>query len=194
MKMRLLVAVVALFTLSTTSQAQIDVTVNPIGILFGNLSVGADIVISDNLSVEPTIGFGASSTDGDLVGYSSKYTSIPISVFGKYYFNPNNGADKFYASVWLRFVSRSVKYSDIDPNTLFTIADYSQTRVGGGIGVGYKIVSNGGIVFDIGFGVGRAFINNTKFDTDINEAEAITIDWPDIMFNGKLGVGYRFGG
>ena len=55
---------------------------------------------------------------------------------------------------------------------------------------GYKAVSRSGIVFDIGFGVGRALIDNTKFESDGVEE---TFDWPDIMFTGKLGVGYRFG-
>ncbi len=186
MKIRLIVAVLALFTLSTTSQAQVDVTVNPIGILFGDISLGADIVISDNLSVEPTVGFG--SNKSDLLGYKS--SSIPISVFGKYYFNPNNGADKFYASVWLRFINRNFNFDDTLTGT--ASVDYSQTRVGGGLGIGYKVVSKGGIVFDIGIGAGRAFLDKRKFESDV--IDPVTIEWTQLMFNGKLGVGYRFGG
>ena len=188
MKMRLIIAVLALFTLSSTSQAQVDVTINPLGILFGNISVGADIVITENFSVEPTVGFGARTRE--LLGYKS--TRIPISVFGKYYFNPNNGADKFYASLWLRYSNRKFEWDETFAGA-FNV-NYNQTRIGGGLGIGYKVVSSGGVVFDIGFGAGRAFVDNTTFNSDVDDQGLITIDWPALMFNGKLGLGYRFGG
>jgi len=165
---------------SHQSQAQIDVTVNPVGLLFGDFSVGADFALSDNISVEPTLGFGGGKTGG------AKYRNLPLNVFGKYYFNPDDGADKFYGSVWLRFVNRSYEYED--SGSLF--ADYRQTRLGLGFGIGYKIVSGGGFVFDIGFGAGRALYDKTKFDDGGTESD---LDWPDLMFAGKLGVGYRFG-
>ena len=185
MKIRIFVAALALFTLSTTSQAQIDATANPLGILFGSLSVGADFLITDNISVEPTIGYG--TRNRDLLGYQS--SAFTISTFGKYYFNPDNGADKFYGSVWLRYVNRSI---DWDEDFLgFANIDYNETKVGIGLGIGWKIVSNNGIVFDIGAGLGRSFINTNNLDDDFIGNLA---DISDLMVNGKLGVGYRFGG
>ncbi|MFT5763866.1 MAG: hypothetical protein ACI8X3_001292 [Saprospiraceae bacterium] len=149
--------------------------------------MGADFMISDNLSIEGSIGFTSGKesfgSDDDY-----KYTGIPITVFGKYYFNPDNGADKFYVDAWLRFVSRTNKYKG-SSSTFY--GDYSQTRVGIGFGIGYKVVSVGGFVFDIGLGAGRAFIDNTSYD---NNGQQESFDWPDIMFAGKVGVGYRFGG
>lgn len=183
MKSRLMILALAVFTLSSfNANAQIDVTVNPIGLLFGDLSVGADFVLSDVFSVEGTIGIGGGSDDFTNL----KWSNIPVTVVGKYYFNPDDGADKFYADAFLRFVSRSYK-ADGDTN----FSEYSQTRLGLGVGIGYKTVSRGGVVFDIGFGVGRALVDNTKFE---NNGEETTVDWPDIMFQGKLGIGYRFGG
>ncbi|MEM6967499.1 MAG: DUF3575 domain-containing protein [Bacteroidota bacterium] len=164
------------------SNAQIDVTINPIGLLFENFSVGADFALTENISVEGTIGYG-SGDDSDF-----DFRSIPINVFGKYYFNPKNGADKFYVSAWLRFINRSYEYDD---SSVFVFSDYSQTRVGVGFGLGYKVVSKGGFVFDIGLGVGRAFIDNTSFEDE--DLGTIEVDWPEIMFAGKLGIGYRFG-
>ncbi len=177
------------FSFVNKSNAQIDVTINPIGLLFGDLNVGADFVLSENLSIEGTIGIATGSDDAAFNDAESKYFGLPITVFGKYYFNPNNGADKFYIDAWLRFVSRSYNWEGNDAD-LFV--DYSQTRVGGGFGIGYKVVSDGGFVFDIGFGAGRAFIDNTSFED--GSGDQFTVDWPDIMFAGKLGVGYRFGG
>ncbi|MEZ4984160.1 MAG: DUF3575 domain-containing protein [Saprospiraceae bacterium] len=175
----LALAFVAIFSVRST--AQIDVTVNPIGLLFGDLSVGADFVLSDVFSVEGTIGYGGGKDDFT----SLKWSNVPVTVVGKYYFNPDDGADKFYADAFLRFIGRSYK---ADGTTSY--AEYSQTRLGIGVGIGYKAVSRGGVVFDIGFGVGRALVDNTKFEA---EGDEFTVDWPDIMFQGKLGVGYRFG-
>ncbi|MBI1224901.1 MAG: DUF3575 domain-containing protein [Bacteroidetes bacterium] len=169
----------------TKSNAQVDVTVNPIGLLFGDLSVGADFGVTESFSVEGSIGVGGGKTDG------TKYFALPITAVGKYYFNPNNGCDKFYADVFLKFINRS--YKDNDSNDVFDYAEYTQTRFGLGLGIGYKVASRKGIIFDIGFGVGRAIVDNTKFK-DSSTGDDISVDWPEIMFQGKLGIGYRFGG
>ncbi|WP_282779427.1 hypothetical protein [Phaeodactylibacter xiamenensis] len=176
-KLLLLVGVFALAGL-TKAQAQVDVMVNPIGLLFGNLSASADFMLKDNFSVEGQIGVGF----GDDGAFD--YFNLPITAYGKYYFNPDDGADKFYASAFLRFINRSW-----DGNDNAFVSEYSQTRVGLGFGVGYKVVGNSGIVFDLGFGIGRAFIDNVSIDDETN-----VVDWPEIMFTGKLAIGYRFGG
>jgi len=168
---------------SNKATAQIDVTINPIGALFGNFGVGADFAITPNISAEGVIGFGSRKIDG------TKYFALPITAFGKYYFSPKNDNDRFYASVFLRFVNRNFKDDDANDNISYN--EYTQTRLGAGFGVGYKIVSKGGFVFDIGLGAGRAFVNKNKFD-DGNSG--LVVDTIDLMFAGKLGIGYRFGG
>lgn len=174
----------ALSIFSVKSYSQVDVTVNPIGILFGDLSLGADFVLADNLSIEGTIGIGGSKEDLGIASY--KYFNLPITAVGKYYFNPDNPASKFYADAFVKFVTRSYK-ADGEGSTF---VDYDQTRLGVGMGIGWKVVSQSGIVFDFGFGAGRAFINNTSLSDDDDE---LIVDWPEIMFQGKLGIGYRFG-
>ncbi|MCG8329167.1 MAG: DUF3575 domain-containing protein [Chitinophagales bacterium] len=166
---------------ASQTQAQVDVSVNPIGLLFGNLSVSGDFVLSDKFSVEGQVGFG---TGNDL---QLDYFSLPVTVFGKYYFNPDDPAEKFYADAFLRFIARNYTAEDGATN----VAEYTQTRLGFGFGIGYKVVGSSGIVFDIGFGVGRAITDKTTFET---EGDQIEVDWPKLMFAGKLGIGYRFGG
>ncbi|RMF03347.1 MAG: DUF3575 domain-containing protein [Bacteroidetes bacterium] len=185
MKARFLILILSLMVLYTyRAEAQVDVTINPVGLLFGDLSVGGDFILSDEFSIEGTLGFGSGSDDFTNL----KWRNIPITAVGKYYFNPDDGADKFYASAFLRFINRGYTADD---DTQTTYAEYSQTRFGLGVGIGYKAVSRSGIVFDIGLGVGRALLDNTKFESD---GEEFIVEWPEIMFTGKLGVGYRFGG
>jgi len=186
-KLLTLVLCMSVLSFSNTVNAQIDATISPIGLLFGNFDGGVDFGISENMSVEVGLGlqFGNNNITGDT---DYKYFGLPINVFGKYYLNPNNGADKFYVGAFAKFVTRS--YS-IDGDNSNNYAEYSNTRFGVGFGLGYKIVSNGGFVFDINFGAGRAFVDKNKFsDGD----ESVSIELPGLMVTGKLGIGYRFGG
>lgn len=181
---RSLLLVLTLLTVGIIKQsnAQVDVTINPVGLLFADLSVGADFAVADNISIEATLGYGSGKNDVANL----KWGSIPINLVGKYYFNPEKGANGFYADVFARFVNRSYK---ADGNT--DSAEYTQTRFGLGFGAGYKVVSNGNFVFDIGLGLGRVVVDNTKFET---AGEEVEVDWPALIITGKLGVGYRFGG
>ena len=179
MKTFKLLALIALFgTFATTkSNAQIDVTLNPIGLLFGDLSAGADFVLGDNFSIEGAIGYGS----GDIGGQD--WTNIPIKAVAKYYLNPDDGADKFYVDAFARFVSRNFDATDVN-------GEATWNRFGLGFGLGYKVVGNSGFVFDIGFGVGRTIADKITYKTAGDEYD---IDWGNVIFNGKLGVGYRFG-
>jgi len=163
------------------ANAQIDVSVNPIGLLFGDFSIGADFALSENFSIEPQIGFGSNKIN-DVKG-----ANIGVNAVAKYYFSPNRGADRFYGDVFLRYINRNWNYDD---NSGFV--DYTSTRIGIGFGIGYKVVSGGGFVFDIGFGAGRALVDENKYEDSTGTQQ--DIDWPLLMFQGKLGIGYRFGG
>lgn len=189
MKSRILILALAAFSFTAfKANAQIDVTVNPIGLLFGGINVGADFVMSDQFSIEGNVGYNARTTDlsfGIADDTEFKYTGVPIQAVGKYYFNPDDGADKFYGSVFLRYVNRSYK-SQGSTNT----NDFNQSRFGAGIGVGTKSVSRGGVVFDFGVNIGRVIADKTTFETDNGQESA---DVGGLIFGLKVGVGYRFG-
>lgn len=160
--------------------AQVDLTLNPVGALFGDFNIGADFGLSENFSIEAQVGFGANKIAG------IKGTNIPVNVVGKYYFNPKHGVDRFYVDAFLRFVNRNWEYDDNSTN-----ANFTSTRFGIGFGIGYKIVAAKGFVFDIGFGAGRALVTNNKYESGGVEQD---VDWGNAIFLGKFGIGYRFGG
>ncbi len=189
MKSRFLILALAILTLSAfRAQAQVDVTINPVGLLFGGINVGADFVLSDEFSVEANIGYNSRTDDLSFDGESNefKYTGIPIQAVGKYYFNPDDGADKFYASAFLRYVNRSYK----EENTDNGFNDFTQSRIGAGIGVGTKSVSRSGVVFDFGVNIGRVIADNTKFENENGQEEASI---GGLIFTLNVVVGYRFG-
>lgn len=170
-------------TFTIVSNAQVDVTVNPIGLLFGNFNGGADIGLSNDLSVEPRIGltFGDNTVDG--IEFSS--FGFSLGALGKYYFNPSDGCDKWHIGPYLDF-SNSTLSADNEDNVTWT-------RFGVGLYTGYKWVSSRNIVFDLGFGAGRNFVNEFD-DGSGDDFDLSEIPFLNINLTGKLAVGYRFGG
>lgn len=89
--------------------------VNLIGFLFGNFSVSVDFMLKDNFSVEGQIGVGF----GDEFGLD--YFNFFIIVYGKYYFNFDDGVDKFYVDVFLWFIVWNYFVED----SLIMLVEYS---------------------------------------------------------------------
>ncbi|GAA5222381.1 DUF3575 domain-containing protein [Membranihabitans marinus] len=165
--------------ISLPAFSQLDVSINPIGLLFKSIGVSAEKPVHENIGLEGTLNlnFNKYSVDGE--DFNSN--GFGLRALGKYYFNPDKGYDKFNAGAYLRMSNNSVKYTgDKVKNFRLALGIYS----------GYKWVSKDNIIFELGLGVGRALTNNYKSDdTSFNAAE-----WPLLNFDitGKLAIGYRF--
>ena len=172
--------------------SQVDVTVNPIGLLVGSFGVGGDIALSDNFSTELAVGFGSRSSDDDFTR-SYKVSSFRVNAIGKYYFSPDEGADKFYAGAFLRYINRGYSYDS--PQTTFEgveyNGDYDQTRFGLGFLFGYKVVVDSKIIVDFNFGAGTSIADSYKYAD--SSGYKVAKERPSLMIVGKLGIGYRFG-
>ncbi|MDQ3141201.1 MAG: DUF3575 domain-containing protein [Bacteroidota bacterium] len=173
-----------LMFLAFRSMAQVDVTINPIGLLFGNISAGADIALGTEWSVEPGIQLDFNNYKINDLEY--KNSGFGVTGIGKYYFNPEDGADKWNIGVYTQFNSGKWTANDGTTETKVT-----NNRFSVGFYTGYKWVSRRNIVFELGFGVGRAFVNDYSHEDDNYDFS----DFPlfNIDFLGKLAVGYRFG-
>lgn len=158
---------------------QIDVTVNPLGLLFKNIGVSAEKPIKDNIGLEGTLNFNFNNYS--VLDEDYKSTGYGIRAIGKYYFNPDKGIDKFNVGPYLRMGGNTVKY--VSENV-------KNFRIALGVYAGYKWVSKNNVVFELGLGAGRALVNN--YSSDDNSFNAA--DWPilNLDFTGKLAIGYRF--
>ena len=105
--------------------------------------------------------------------------------YGKYYFSPDKGCDKFYVGLYLR--QRSF---NVDAKKDEAYAAFERDIVALGFGLGYKWVGDQGILFELGLGLGRAISESNKWDDSNNEG----LVFPDIGIDGfgRLAVGYRF--
>lgn len=179
------ILIILLFTGSFgfVSNAQTDITVNPIGLLFSNFNAGVDFGLSNDFSIEPRIGlaFGNNTVGG--TEFSS--FGFTIGAIGKYYFTPKNGCDKWHIGPYLNFSNANLTADGEN--------DISRTVFGIGLYSGYKVVSSRNIVFDFGLGLGRNFVNEFD-DGSGNELDLSEIPLLNISVIGKIAVGYRFGG
>lgn len=163
--------------LTTTLSAQLEVKVNPLGLLFGNFNALVEKGINDNFGVEGQIGLVLRNSDA--FGNDFNYNAFNIGAAGKYYFNPREGWDRFYVGGYARFNTGTWKQDGSNDD------GFSNTRLALGLLVGQKWVSQGGFVFELGAGVGRAILN------DIGD-EDFDILLFDVDFLLRLAVGYRF--
>ena len=120
---KILIVFAFFFGLQISAQAQADIQINPIAILFGGIQFSADFLLSETGSVELSTIAGE-----DVFGFYGA---------GKYYFNPREGADRFYIGAFAG----------------------GGTDLGGGVGflLGQKWLSTKGVSFELAIGVGRSF-------------------------------------
>ncbi len=169
-------------------QAQVDATISPISLLWGDINASADFAVKENFSIEANVGYRR----GTFFGLLDKREVIPATLLAKYYFSPKNGADGFYADGFLRYVNRSFEATaTVDSLESQKIA-FSRNRVGLGFGLGYKVVSAKGFVLDIGGGIGRSIYQDSSLKSEGEEVDVP--EWGKTLGFFKIGIGYRFGG
>lgn len=177
--------------LFTSAYSQIDLKINPLGVLFSSPDLAAEYVINENFGVELSVGLEYGNVAGTgLLGdeFELSKSGYKIRLSGRYYFRPVNGADRFYAGLYTGPRSNTVTgNSDLlgyDPG-------YKRSAFTAGILVGYKWVADNGLIFELGVGGGRAFASKIELNDSENTTEVNGFGGD---FVGTLAVGYRLGG
>lgn len=170
----------------TILNAQGEVRINPVGLLFGSPDLSGEYIVSPDFGAELTMSL-ETGTWGVVTydDYEAKKSGFGVMLAGKYYFSPEDDADRFYAGLYMRNKSYAVD-SDEDGY----VYGYKRSSTSAGLILGYKWVSHRNVVFEIGAGFGRAFsdkITWTNEDGSDNLDMSIRVD----AFS-RLAVGYRF--
>lgn len=162
-----------------SAQLQVDTKINAGSLITGGINLSADFMISRNVSLAAGLAY---STTRFGLGRSSnfRYKSARFIPEFRYYVSPEFGADRFFVGAYGKM--GRVTAEQIDPRETS-----SGTRAALGVLLGYKWVSDGGVVIEVNTGVGRAstFSNDEVFDQAISIVSAIDF---------RLGIlaGYRF--
>ena len=187
MKKHFLLAFFALIFLGTAN-AQIELKINPLGLLFGSPDFSAEYIVNEDIGVEFGLGLDFGTFGNELTGKGKK-SGFNIFAAGKYYFSPDDGADKFYVGVYLR--PRTLKYT-YDNATTGSDFGYKNSAFGVGLLGGYKWVGARGILFELAVGYGKAFGSKITYN-DPDYDPIITADILKFDFLGRLAIGYRLG-
>lgn len=178
MKLLKLTAVAILLSIMHVN-AQTEVKINPLGLLFGSPDLSAEFGLSHSASLEPFIGFTSRKTTLGDSGW--KYNALNAGASFKYFFNPQRGIDRFYAGVYTRFNNGSWTYDN---------EKLGYQRLSLGLLIGQKWVSKKNVVFELALGAGRAFLTNLD---KTSSGESLSLGY-GVDFMGRLALGYRFGG
>jgi Protein of unknown function (DUF3575) len=173
-----------------TCQAQMELKINPLGLLFSNANLSLEFRASEYIGIEPSAGISYNN-----IFIADDFNSIGrrYGVNTKYYFKPQKGFDNFYSGIYLRGEQTNFKGKGL--NSGFS---YSRNFFAIGYSAGYKWVSKRHIVFDVGLGIGRKLVYKQTEPTSnttgpaIIEIQSIESPYLDGFF--RFGVGYRFGG
>ncbi len=175
----LTLVVLALF-LSVSAYSQVELKVNPIGLLFGSYNLLAEFPASESFGIEGKVGYF--SRNEDFSSEEWTYGAFNLEAAGKYYFNPREGFDRFYVGPYVKFNTGNWEIKDGN-----STESSNSTRVSLGLLFGQKWVGRNGLVFEIGLGAGRALVNTI----DNNDLDGLLFD---LDLTGRLAIGYRFGG
>ncbi len=185
-KFKLLVAIFMVFFIELN--AQVDLKINPIGTLFKQPEITLDFAITDNFSVETGIGYNGGNFSIDGIEYER--SGFKATAIARTYFRPEDGADKFGIGLYTRYANKEGEVKDSQDAG---INNYTQERLTVGFLTGWKWVSRNNILLELGVGVGRAMINDIKFENPdrttllIDDIRAVDLDvWT------RLAIGYRF--
>lgn len=174
---------VFIIVIAFSARAQVDLSVNPLTLLFKSVDIHAEYRVYDNIGVELTPSF----TYRNYGNIDSKdYTSngFGIKLIGKYYFIPEAGCDKWNIGPYFKYGSIRLSQKD-GPNII------KSTRFAIGVYLGYKWVTTNNVIIELGFGMGRAFVNKLSSADQSYDISSL-LSFFNIDLTTKFGVGYRF--
>ena len=169
------------------AQEKIEVKLNPLGIIFGSPELVGEYFLTERFSAKLALSaemgkYGAVSTDD----YNPKKSGFGIMLSGRYYFEPEEGNDRWFTGLYLRNKTFNVKD---DSST--TYGEFQRKVTAAGILVGKKWVTSNNITFELALGLGRPISESNEWK-DENE----TSDFENFEFGidavGRLAIGYRF--
>ncbi len=195
-----LVLILALCSIKTFAQTT-DVSVNLLPMIFTNFSANISYNLNDNISVGGVIGYQNLKIETTTLGVTEEvgYGGFYIAPEMRYYFNPDNGNDGFFAGPYLKFRSMGStgeSYTATDVNGNIVNYDTKNTGLALGLILGRNWVTNSNIFFTTWSGIGYYLVNNEKNTKDFVPSPGfveVDSNVPTLDFRLGLSVGYRFG-
>ncbi len=171
-----------------SATSQIDVKINPIGLLFNSPDVSVDYICNEQLSIEFLVGVDYGNVFGSgLINRANRLTKsgLRLRLIGKYYFTTDKGGDTWYTGVYTGPRWRTVTPTEDN----VTNPGWTQATLTAGIHGGYKFVLDSNIIFDLGLGLGRSFSDRIRSQNPTSGAVIAGFGLDSFV---RLEMGYRF--
>lgn len=203
---KLLLFTTILLLSAASLKAQHDVKVNLFGLFFKHYGAGYEYIINDELSAGGFINYSNGNPISIFTSNSQDNSTYSLFTFTpefRFYTNPEDGADGFFFSGYLRYKNsgwNDLQYH-ISGNPTPEMYDLKYTGLGLGFGLGKKWMTNSGLYFETYYGMGKFIIGGEKISNPKVEEHAKSIgydnEFSDVAswdFRFHLSIGYRFGG
>lgn len=197
--------------LSASSQAQSDVKVNFLGLLFNQYQFGYEHVLNEEMSVGGWISFSkwdfettTFDINGNTITEETTYNGFSLIPNYRFYFSPDDDAEGFFVEAYMKYLNRKATGLDwsIYNEQTFTWENVEYERkensLALGLGVGRKWVTDAGFFFETFGGLGKTLTDNTTYSEQAVEDAAAESDEffesniPSIDFRLQLNIGWRF--
>ncbi len=188
MKSRLLVVAFAIAFINTSKAQENVIKLNPLGLIFGSLSVGYERVLNDNHSAQVNINFITFKV-GD-----NKFSGFGITPEYRFHFGNHENPKGFYAGPFIGFNTFKWTYEDSYFDNNFNLitedADVSVTSFSIGGIIGHQWIFGEAFALDLNLGAGY---NMASFDTDDDDADPnFGLAASGILPRLGLAIGYAF--
>lgn len=187
--MRKIILGLALVLSTSMVSAQVEVKLNPFGLLFGSPDLSGEYFVTPNFGAELTLSaeMGKYTTlSGD--DFDPKKSGFGVMASGKYYFSPkeDKSCSGFYAGVYIR--QKDFKVTD-DSNSGFVA--FKRSIVGTGFLLGQKWVSKNGMMYELVGGLGRTLSEKNEWIDEEGVADDADLE---LGLDGilRFSIGYRF--
>lgn len=162
------------------SQNGLEIQTRPLRIIFGSPNLGFEWVNNDNLGVNLDVGTQLGGILSPLVGVE---TNFYVIARGKFYLQPKYGSDGMYVGGYARY-----RYQGNTVTINNQTSSAPSVKASLGLATGYKWMSDYGILFDLGLGLGRDIIDNTGTGGTVNVFDGLL----GVNLIGNATIGYRF--
>ena len=198
-RIQILAFAAALFGCNLANAQTHDVSLNLAPIVFGNYSGNYSFNFEEDMSAGAVIGYQNFKISDGNTEYS--YKGFYVAPEFRYYFNPDEGNDGFFAGGYLKYRNMGTSGK---PYTGFledgTNVDYDQKNSGLALGVmfGKLWQTRIGLNFSVWSGIGYYLFDKTTYTNSYDPDKDpffvnATTNLPSLDFRLGLNVGYRIG-
>ncbi len=187
-----------------------EIGLNPIGYIWGSYNLIGAMHLSDESSLFLELAYNRNKfpytsidSNGTPIATDVIFNGFSMTPEYRYYFNPDDGNDRWFVGGYLRFRVSSTSgapYVGVDENEDFVAYDLSNVALAPGVTFGYEFLTRSDFTITLWAGAGYALLYKESKSPDYVPSSDPMYNYYNIAvttfnrldFRGGFTVGYRF--